>query len=91
MGYHIKVTSSPTITMAPLEDYVPKRGHRMKQQPKSTLAMNGKSWTTFLQIATLVLFDVKFIFWCFYLLCGFSLGNNSYSCWNCYLACISSP
>ncbi len=29
--------------MAPLEDYFPKRGHIMMQQPKSTLIMNGKS------------------------------------------------
>jgi hypothetical protein len=46
LGHQPKVkvaTSSPTITMAPLEDYVPKKGHRMKQQPKSILAMNGKS------------------------------------------------
>jgi hypothetical protein len=52
----------------------------MKQQPKSTLAMNGKSRTMLLQIVALVLFNVKFIFWCFSLLCGFSFGNNSYSC-----------
>jgi hypothetical protein len=62
MGYCIKVTSSPTITTAPLEDYVLKRGHIKTQQLKSTLAINGKSWTIFLQIAALVLFDVKFIF-----------------------------
>jgi hypothetical protein len=43
MGYRLNVTSSPTITMAPLEDYVPKRNHKMNQQPNSTPTMNGKS------------------------------------------------